>query len=319
MSKLVFILEDVTRMFGRRFLLGLGLLILAGFAERLVHSQTNQEVPSKTIYFSVTNADGDFITDMSLLDFDLKSKGNSLKLNSIVRNNERMAIGFLVDVSRSMDVSRGTAELLSEGFKRFISLSNEDNEYSLMKFSSKFEVSLKNLRDTEEILEKLTTPFDGPANFSHVYDALIKGCELVEASTAKKKVLVVFSDAMDHGSSSNFSETVKWLEDRDIQIYFVQIASKNQQIGQRELQAQAFSDHISERTGGKSYFLRSKDGLIQILPHIADTLSHQFRAELSPISQGARSKWQEFSIKANLRNVSGKQKLVVHTRAGIRF
>ncbi len=307
------------RGFSQPFSFAFLVYLLVGLAHSSAHSQISDRALTKTVYVSVTTADGDFVTELKDKDFELKSKDNGLKLQTIALTKEPMAIGFLVDVSGSMERPGKKSVNFSDGIKRFISISDEGNEYSLLKFARNVDVSVRNNRGGTQILEKLAETDTVPTGSTLLFDALLTGYEVVASSTLKKKALIVFSDGIDSGSDLNFDEFSKWLESKDIQIYFVGIVSRESYANAASYQGEANMDQIAALTGGKSYILNSPEGLSVVLPYIAENFLSQFAAEITPVSATTKSKWMKFTLDVNKRTTSGKGKLTVRTRTGVKL
>src|SRR5512139_3258632 len=167
------------RGFSQPFSFAFLLYLLVGSAHLSAHSQISDSALTKTVYVSVTTADGNFVTELIDKDFEIKSKDNGLKLQTIALTKEPMAIGFLVDVSGSMERPGKKSVNFSDGIKRFISISDEGNEYSLLKFARNVDVSVRNNRGGTQILEKLPEPDTVPTGSTRLFDALLTGYEVV--------------------------------------------------------------------------------------------------------------------------------------------
>jgi Ca-activated chloride channel family protein len=162
-----------------------------------------------------------------------------------------------LDVSASM---KPNLTLVKDAAVTFLRLGNPEDEYFLVEFSDRDQVTEDFTTDIRKLQNHIAfTPSKGnTALFDAVYLGLSKVCKGVNT----RKFLLVITDGGDNNSHYNFSQVRDFAREQDVQMYWLAVA------GEGGITNTALGDMV-EMTGGRQFFARSPFVLEDICTKIA--------------------------------------------------
>jgi tight adherence protein B len=130
---------------------------------------------------------------------------------------------LVIDASKSM---RGSAiEGAMAAARAFAAHRTGNQVVSIIVFNRTTEVTLPFTSDSAEIEAALATAPPLAAG-THVYDAVVRGVELVKQEKIAAGSVVVLSDGADTGSSNSLDDAVKAAEDAHVRVFSVGLRSR---------------------------------------------------------------------------------------------
>ncbi len=198
--------------------------------------------------------------------------------------NESFAVGFALDHSQSMTMPRAVRmqraiQAALQGF--------DPNDYvSIVKFtgSPKVEVPLSN--DKEFFRSKFKVDgLSSRGNGSAIYDAALVTIEqLAKAPSASHRIMILFTDGEDVGSSSNYTDVIEFAQRHNVVIHAVTFGVSNESALLR----------IAESTSGRLHRLSDIYDFDRVFLGIYNSLRHSYSivvklnsTVLADASQGA--------------------------------
>jgi VWFA-related protein len=262
-----------------------------------VTSQTVSERETQTIYVTVKNSDGEFVTGLKSEYLRLYENNLEQKIISFSPSSEPMSIGFLCDISDSTyknfgeNVIRRVATSIYEVSKQ----QKPSNEYFLIGFARDV-VPLQdwtaNVEDLKPALGSLISVRANKSRTSSVYDAFYDAIDKLSSGKYGKKVLIAFTDAKDTSSKRPPDDVIQLLKKKNVLIYVVILNGFRSSL--EEFKAGEFIDSLTETSGGSvfgdGFWLYSKrkrdiSDMTEIpflFEHIFEELSNQYSLSFTP-------------------------------------
>ena len=301
------------------------LLIVAGLAliAGPVHVSTDsaepqrnrQDLPSFTssesvrrvvLYATVRGEDG-FVADLTANDFTILEDGKQQKLLEFQREDVPVAIGLLVDNSRSMLTRR---DEVVEAAKTFVRATNPQDEIFILHFNEQLSYGLpKDVPFTAdrallgEALDRMN--LDGR---TALYAAIAEGLSHLGTSNLTKKALIVISDGGDNVSEIKLDDVVKRADLSGASFYGIGIYDPDD--GEADPKTLR---NLANRTGGESFFPERLAEVRSLCERIALTMRNQYTLSYSPPSVDTKPAYHRIEVKVKDPQ---KRKLTVRTRTG---
>jgi len=241
--------------------------------------------------------------------FRLFENNKPLEISYFNNENSPVSVGFLIDVSRSMEEKVDTSR---EAILTFIEESNPQNEYFVTGFHTQID-HLSEFTSRDEMTKILSAnpyftkyPKRGE---TVVYDAVIAGIEKLSKAKNQTKVLFVFFDASEYNNSGRYREIEKLVKEKNITIYPVAF---NTPPLERPFEA------LAQFSGGSAIlvdrylasepgiFYRSKvfkirDFFMLKFKQIANQLKSQYTIGFKPDLTEDKNKWRDLKVKLELQ------------------
>jgi Ca-activated chloride channel family protein len=279
-----------------------------------VFAQTPDEAPALSVdvnrvmvYATVRQSNGNFVADLEKKDFTVLEDGKAQELLSFTREDVPVAIGLLVDNSRSMINKRNE---VVEAAKAFVRVTNPGDEIFVLHFNEKLTYGLP--KDTaftsdhallDAALDQMK--LDGR---TALYDAIQEGLQHLNRSTLTKKALIVLSDGGDNISFLNDDIVVKMADLSGALFYGIGIYDPLD----GDADPGVLRD-LAKRTGGEAYFPKALTEVRQLCETIAATLRNQYALSYSPKLDTPGRDYRKLEVK--VRDPK-RRKLTIRTRTG---
>ena len=293
-----------------RFLLLLGVLGFSGplFSQESANTDTiSVDVTRVVLHATVREGKSRFVGDLEKEHFTVLEDGVPQKLLSFSREDERVAIGLLVDNSQSMMNKR---DHVVAAAKAFVRASHPNDEIFVLHFSEQLTYGLpSSTRFTgdrtllEEALEKMR--LEGR---TALYDAIQEGLKNLTHSNLSKKALIVISDGGDNMSVHKASDVVR---EADLSgALFFAIGIYDPMDGDAN---PGVLRKLAQSTGGEAYFPKDLQEVKGLCETIARDLRSQYALSYAPAQSLSDSKYHRIQVK--VKDPKGR-KLIVRTRTG---
>lgn len=258
--------------------------------------------------FTVSDRKGRFVINLTKNDFELfeEKKPQSI-LEFISESNLPLRLGILVDTSNSI---RDRFRFQQEAAVEFVNSVIRPKEDRAVVVSFDNQVELR--ADLTGDVDKLSTTIREmrPGGGTALYDAVYFACKdkLMQDQPLFKyrRAMVILSDGDDTQSIHTREQAIEMALKADVVIYTI---STN--ITRIESDGDKILKHMSERTGGVTFFPFKASDLAQSFENIANELRSQYNILYRPEPIKTDGQWHPVQIR-----VKGRKDLVVRARPG---
>ena len=285
-------------------------LVVNGPPSRALDSRTpvfRTEIGVVVLRATVTNAQGERVTDLESSAFAVYENGKSQVVTAFSREDAPVSLGIALDHSRSM--TRARAEV-QEAALALVGASNPRDEVFVLNFADKPSLDVPFTKDRRALEEGIGgAPCIGG---TALRDALSAGqAYLTEHAAHERKALLLVSDGNDNASAASRGEVREQARRSAVVIYVIGLldyenAGKAGR-GREEL------DDLAGETGGLAYYPRSPEELLRAALDAARQIRSQYTIAYSPANQALDGSYRRIRVVAK-----GAGRLSVHTRTGYR-
>jgi Ca-activated chloride channel family protein len=210
--------------------------------------------------------------------------------------NLPLSVGIMIDTSASMLESLPDAEqaglkfidfTIGEKDRGFV-VSFDNEPYLLAKMTGR--------------KDKLIRAFSGlrAEGSTALYDAIIYG--LYQFTGIKgKKALVVVTDGKDTASKFDYDTLVEYVKKSGIAIYGIGL-----KISGSDLEVKYKLNHISQATGGQTFYIDSAKNLENVYRQINEDLRSQYLLTYYSSNTEAKDQWRKVEVKVEPTNLSAR-------------
>lgn len=301
------------------------------FSSILTAQTTEQTFDSQQQVFYVTaGTENGFLTGLTAQNFSIYDEGKSQTINVFSSEDSPMSIGILFDTSKtSAQVStvnvNTVKDVLLKGVKRFIELSNPNNEYFFLSFNNTETLNLDFSQDTKSILKAIQEISDVEAKgTANIHDAVNTGVEKLSKSKYSKRVLLVISNGIDSNSKIKIEDLNKKINNSNLLLYTFGIYEGSFEY-EKAILINSNLDELAERTGGffryaiwNSTFKEVTDKETRgTFALIANELRSQYKIGFISDGKEKQPTWHGIKFKINLPSKpKGVSNIFIRTRKG---
>jgi Ca-activated chloride channel family protein len=218
---------------------------------RSVEAQFQSRIDLVTMGITVTDRRGNFITDLTRDDFEIREDGRTQSITSFARGDGTvdelpLHLGLLFDTSGSMGED---IKLARSAAIKFLNTLTHAVDMTLVDFDTEVRVARYDQANFARMVERIRSR--QPDGWTAMYDAL--GVYLDGAAEDDgRKVLVLYTDGGDTRSTLTFSDVMTLVRASDVTIHVVGFL-ENQPSSGRISQRMRLMD-IARTTGGQAFF-----------------------------------------------------------------
>ena len=290
-------------------------LVILQAAPSPQNQQKRQDLPSfsssesvrRVVLYATVRGEGGFVDDLTANDFTILEDGKQQKLLEFQREDVPVAIGLLVDNSRSMLTRR---DAVVEAAKTFVRATNPQDDIFVLHFNEQLSYGLpQDVPFTAdravlgEALDRMN--LDGR---TALYAAIAEGLSHLAKSNLTKKALIVISDGGDNVSQVKLDDVVKQADLSGAMFYGIGIYDPDD--GEADPKALR---NLANRTGGESFFPEKLEEVRSLCERIALTMRNQYTLSYSPPTADSKPTYHRIEVKVKDPK---KRKLTVRTRTG---
>lgn len=244
---------------------------------------------------TVTDPGNKLITDLNRENFQLfedKVEQDIQYFSSVVAP---VSLGIVFDISHSMERK---LPLARDAAARFLETGTPEDEYFLVEFSNRAEVSEEFTTDISRLRDRLA--FKPASGATALYDAVYLGLSKVRSGQNPKKALLLITDGEDNHSRYSLGDIRQFVRESDVQIYIIDLG-------------RALVGELADMTGGHSY-RGSVHDLADICEKIALEIKSQYLLGYHSTNTVKDGKFRKIRIR--MTPPAGMPRLNVHTREG---
>jgi Ca-activated chloride channel family protein len=259
---------------------------------------------------TVTLPDGSSVTGLEKENFRLFEDGVEQKIVSLSREDAPISIGLIFDMSGSMsdkiDESR-------RGALEFLKAANPRDEFFLVSFSDRSEVTSPFTFDIEELQKRIIS--GQPKGRTALLDAIYMGLAQMKGARNAKHALLVISDGGDNHSRYNKAQIRNALKEGDCSVYAIGFFRfKDILRSIEEFNGPGLLSELAEITGGHMFPVSRLDQLPAIGAKIGVELRNRYVLEYKSTNARHDGSWRR--IKVKVTPPTPTRPLSVYARSG---
>jgi Ca-activated chloride channel family protein len=258
--------------------------------------RSNIRVDSTLVLIPVTVTDplNRFVTGLEKENFRIFEDKSEQRLVQFSSEDAPLSVGIVFDCSGSMGAK---LEKSRQAVAQFFKTANPDDEFFLVQFNDRAELTVKFTTNLEEIQNRLT--FTQSKGKTALLDAVYLGLHQMKKARNPRKALLIISDGGDNNSRYTESEIKNLVREADVQIYaigiFEPVASRGRTA--EELAGPSLLSEIAEQTGGRHFPVENLNELPDIAAKIGIELRNQYILGYSPKNQEHDGKYRRVQVK----------------------
>jgi len=257
---------------------------------------SNIRIDSTLVLIPVTVTDpmNRFVTGLEKEHFKLEEDKVEQSITHFASEDAPLSVGLVFDTSGSMGSKLQKSRQASA---QFFKTSNPDDEFFLVQFNDRPELSIGFSTNTEDIQNRLT--FTQSKGRTALLDAIYLALHEMKKARNPRKALLVLSDGGDNSSRYTESEIKNLVREADVQIYAMGIFEPVHARGRtaEELSGPSLLSEISEQTGGRHYPVDNINDLPDIAAKVGIELRNQYVLGYTPLNQQRDGKYRRVKVK----------------------
>lgn len=272
-----------------------GLVLLAAGAMAVVtQAQVFRSVVDLvSLGVTVTDRKGEFITDLSLEDFEILEDGRRQTIRLFSRGQTEPApelhLGLLFDASGSMEEDIGFSR--SAAIK-FLNALPQAADVTLVDFDTEVRVARYGPGDFPRLVERIRRRKpDGTTAMHDAIGVYLDGLAHLDG----RKVFVLYTDGMDTSSSMSFSEALDLLRASDVTMYAIGFLGTIR--GSRNVEQRMRLSQMTEATGGQAFFPYSVKDLDPTYAKVVAEIQAQYTIGYLSTNTSADGSWRKVEIR----------------------
>ena len=191
-----------------------------------------------------------------------------------------MSVGFVFDASGSMT---GKLWKSKEAVAKFFNIANPDDEFFLVAFNNRVELTVDITQDTQLLQRGLMSL--QPQGETALLDGVMFSLQQIKKAHNSRKALIIVSDGGDNHSRYTFAEVKSAVREADVQMYAIGIYSRNGPPRSfEELIGPVLLKEITKDTAGRVFEIASVDELPEVASKISLALRNQYVLGYKPSS-----------------------------------
>ncbi len=245
------------------------------------------------------------IRELKAENFRVFENKKPLEISHFENENSPLSVGFLIDVSRSMETN---VDLSREAILTFMEESNPQNEYFVTAFHKKLDLlsEFTNFAETTKIVSASPYFSEKKKNGETLlYEAMISGIEELSKAKNQKRILFVFWDANDDYASPKYKEVKKLVKEKNMTIFLFGFYRYSIEYSLKEL-AEISGGIVTNpaREGliaiNGPEFLTEREAFLKRFSNLAEQLKNQYTIGFKPDLSNDKKKWRDLKVKLEI-------------------
>jgi Ca-activated chloride channel homolog len=248
------------------------------------------------INVTVTDPLNRFVTGLESEHFKVLEDKVEQKIASFASEDAPLSVGLVFDASGSMGAKLQKARLAAA---QFFKTANPEDEFFLVQFNDKPELTHAFTTSTEEIQNRLT--FTQAKGRTALLDGIYMALNHMKKARNTRKAILVLSDGGDNSSRYTEGEIKNLVREADVQIYAIGIFEPISARGRtaEELAGPGLLNEIAEQTGGRHFPVENLNDLPDVAAKIGIELRNQYVLGYIPSNLTRDGKYRRVQVKIN--------------------
>lgn len=259
-------------------------------------ARPNIRVDTTLVLIPVTVTDplNRFVTGLEREHFKLFEDKIEQQLTHFASEDAPLSIGLVFDASGSMG---SKLQKSRQAAAQFFKLANPEDEFFLVQFNDRPELTSPFTHSTEEIQNRLT--FTQSKGRTALLDAIYLSMNEMKKAHNPRKAILVISDGGDNSSRYTQSEIKNLVREADVQIYAIGIFEMMGGRGRtaEELSGPGLLTELAEQTGGRHFPVENLNELPDIAAKVGIELRNQYVLGYTPTNPQRDGKYRRVTVK----------------------
>jgi Ca-activated chloride channel family protein len=260
---------------------------------------------------AVTDPYSRFVTGLERENFKLYEEKVEQEISQFSSEDAPLSVGIVFDTSGSMGAKLQKSR---QAVAQFLKTANPEDEFFLVNFSDRPELSVPFTPDTGEIQNRLT--FIQSKGRTALFDGVYLAMHEMSKAHNPRKAILIISDGGDNSSRYTESEVRNKVRETDVQIYAIGIFEPGSARGRtpEELAGPGLLGELTETTGGRHFAVDNLAELPDVAAKIGLELRNQYVLGYTPKNTARDGKYRRVQVK--LVKTSGLPPLKAMYRTG---
>ncbi len=205
-----------------------------------------------------------------------------------------MSVGIVFDTSGSMG---GKLNRSREAVTQFLKTANPEDEFFLVQFNDRPDLTVPFTPNTEEIQNRLL--FTESKGRTALLDGVYMAMNQMKKARNPRKALLIISDGGDNSSAYTETEVRTAVREADVQIYAIGIFEPFNSRGRtpEESNGPGLLTDVTETTGGRHFAVDNLAELPDVAAKIGLELRYQYVLGFSPKNKDRDGKYRRVTVK----------------------
>ncbi len=218
------------------------------------------------------------------------------KIAQFASEDAPLSVGLVFDASGSMGAKLAKSR---QAAAQFFRIANPEDEFFLVQFNERAELTVPFTHNTEEIQNRLA--FTNAKGRTALLDGVYMAMAQMKKAKNTRRALVILSDGGDNSSRYTESEIKNAVRETDVQIYAIGIFEPIHARGRtaEELNGPGLLNELSEQTGGRHFAVENINELPDVAAKIGIELRNLYVIGYAPANVNRDGKYRRVTIKLN--------------------
>jgi len=248
------------------------------------------------INVTVTDPLNRFVTGLEKEHFRLYEDKVEQEITQFSSEDAPISIGLVFDTSGSMGPKlQKSRQAAAEFFKT----ANPSDEFFLVQFNDRPELTVPFTTDTDKIQSTLT--FTQSRGRTALLDSVYLAMHEMKRAKNPRKALLIISDGGDNSSRYTETEIKSAVREADVQIFAIGIfeSAANRGRTPEEAAGPSLLNELAEQTGGREYAVENVAELPDIAAKIGIELRNEYILGYTPKNRERDGKYRKVVVKLN--------------------
>ncbi len=248
------------------------------------------------INVTVTDPLNRFVTGLEKEHFRLFEDKVEQQITEFSSEDAPISIGLVFDTSGSMGPKlQKSRQAAAEFFKT----SNPSDEFFLVQFNDRPELTVPFTTDTDKIQSTLT--FTQSRGRTALLDSVYLAMHEMKKAHNPRKALLIISDGGDNSSRYTETEIKNAVREADVQIFAIGIFESMGSRGRtpEEAAGPGLLNELAEQTGGREYAVDNVAELPDIAAKIGTELRNEYMLGYTPKNRERDGKYRRVQVRLN--------------------
>lgn len=248
------------------------------------------------INVTVTDPLNRFVTGLEKQHFRLYEDKVEQTITQFSSEDAPISIGLVFDTSGSMG---SKLQKSREAAAEFFKTANPADEFFLVQFNDRPELSVPFTTDTDKLQSTLT--FTQSKGRTALLDSVYLAMHEMKKAHNPRKALLIISDGGDNSSRYTETEIKNAVREADVQIFAIGIFESLGNRGRtpEEAAGPGLLNELAEQTGGREYPVENVAELPDIAAKIGTELRNEYILGYTPKNQERDGKYRRVQVKLN--------------------
>jgi Ca-activated chloride channel homolog len=264
-------------------------------AEVQERRETAIRVETQLVLINVTVTDpmNRFVTGLEKEHFQLYEDKKLQEVSQFSSEDAPLSIGLVFDASGSMGSKLQKSRLAAA---QLFKTANPEDEFFLIHFNDRPELTVPFTTNTEEIQNRLT--FTQAKGRTALLDGVYMAMNHMKKARNPRKAIIILSDGGDNSSRYTESEIKNAVREADVQIYAIGIfEAMGRARTAEEMAGPGLLNELSESTGGRHFAVENVNELPDIAAKIGIELRNQYVLGYAPANTVRDGKYRKVQVK----------------------